>query len=145
MWTSPAYSSVHYYPDTNEDSILIYEGSIGEVNLGIMCSCMPVIFVLLKGATAWSIAWVSKLRYQISSNRKNDSSGGPSNIRMAQYRDIDSEPLPSVPKARFTRLKSLMRNFERTKPAGTQSELLTFQSSDYNFHEHLKESARTRE
>ncbi|KUI57753.1 hypothetical protein VP1G_10974 [Cytospora mali] len=43
--------------DTLWNTVPIYALSVSELNFGIICACMPVVFVLFKGAAAETVSW----------------------------------------------------------------------------------------
>ncbi|KAI0833980.1 hypothetical protein F5Y06DRAFT_301165 [Hypoxylon sp. FL0890] len=47
-----------------------YATSIAEINIGTLCSCMPVVFVLFKGFSSWSASWITSLVYHSSNAGK---------------------------------------------------------------------------
>ncbi|KAH8893929.1 hypothetical protein GQ53DRAFT_821803 [Thozetella sp. PMI_491] len=127
----------------------IYAYGIAEINIGIICSCMPIIFGTLKGFATTTGSWITKLRYSRTSKGTGDSEpsqGSEANI--SKEKVIEDDRLPPVPHGEIRGLKSFMRNFNRTKPAITQtqmSEAPTLRSVDYSYHEHLKQGARAEE
>ncbi|KAI0204032.1 hypothetical protein F4808DRAFT_366643 [Astrocystis sublimbata] len=117
----------------------------GEINVGIISSCMPVVFVLLRGFTDWCASCVSKLRPDTRNNRI------PKEVEFGHRHDEmlgcntssdEDQDLPTPPKGALTGLKAIMRNFNRTKPAKTQTtnlvSSLTYVSVDYDYHAQLK-------
>ncbi|KAI8950520.1 hypothetical protein F4801DRAFT_590342 [Xylaria longipes] len=119
----------------------IYAMNIGEINVGIMSSCMPVIFVLFKSFTTWSASWVTKLWSLTSRSQRQNNSTQSNDIQPPHYSMMDERNLPAAPKASLTRLKLLMRNFDRTNPAKTQTTKLSlaYVSIDYDYHTQLKQ------
>ncbi|KAH8898416.1 hypothetical protein GQ53DRAFT_817688 [Thozetella sp. PMI_491] len=128
----------------------LFAYSIGELNLGIACSCVPIIFVHFKGFASWSGAWITKIRYQ-THGTKGNKQADPGDVReiniIADNNFHGQDNLPSIPDGRMKGLKSLLRNFNRTKPATTQTamtELLTVESGGYSYHEHLRQGVNVK-
>ncbi|KAJ2996329.1 hypothetical protein NUW58_g1001 [Xylaria curta] len=129
--------------ETPNQSIANSLQSVGEINVGIMSSCMPVIFVLFKGFTAWSASWVTRIWSLNSRTRRQKHSTESGDVQMPHYNPIDENNLPVPPKGALTGLKSFMRNFNRTNLAKTQTTnmSLTQVSVDYDYHAQLKQGA----
>jgi hypothetical protein len=116
--------------------------SMSEINLGIACSCMPVVFVLFKGFSSRSASWISRIGSSlVPSNRKSTSRSAASGIRAPEYQKMDDESLPAIQRGTLTGLKDSMRNFNRKKPATRTipmgTELMTIRSVDYSYHAQL--------
>ncbi|KAI1284151.1 hypothetical protein F5Y07DRAFT_407642 [Xylaria sp. FL0933] len=129
--------------DLSWNTMPIYATNVGEINVGIMSSCMPVIFVLFRSFTTWSVSWVSRLRSVTSRARKQNHSAESGDIQLLHYNNMDESSLPTPPKGALTGLRSFMRNFNRTNPAKTQltNMSLTYASADYDYHAQLKQQA----
>lgn len=119
----------------------IYAMNVGEINMGIISSSLPVIFVLFRGITAKSLTWMSKLR-----RSRPSQPTGASDVEMLKYQEVGSEKLPAVPKGTLTGLKKWMRNKNRTSPvtetqvtALSTNGVLTYVSADYDYHQQLKQ------
>uniref|UniRef100_A0A8H7K8Y6 Rhodopsin domain-containing protein n=1 Tax=Bionectria ochroleuca TaxID=29856 RepID=A0A8H7K8Y6_BIOOC len=60
--------------DLTWNSMPIYATCIAEINIGIACSCIPIVFVHFKSLGSLSGSWFSKIRYM--SGRKGSSGRG---------------------------------------------------------------------
>ncbi|ROV89586.1 hypothetical protein VMCG_09947 [Cytospora schulzeri] len=125
--------------------IPIYALNIAEVNVGIVCSCMPVTFVLFKGTLDRSAAWLSGLLH-LTTGRTPKPSGANSNGRRDEQihpqkgADANSQKLPQIPKGTVTGLRSFVRNFghrdieKSAAHLSTDNIMLTVVSEDYDYH-----------
>ncbi|KAI1750668.1 hypothetical protein F4782DRAFT_532153 [Xylaria castorea] len=125
----------------------IYAINIAEVNVGIVNSCMPVVFVLFKRFTSWSATFLSKIKDITSRRNEPNSRSDASDLRILQYHGIGENELPHPSSGGLTRLRSFIHNINRTKlsaanSSSAASELQTFQSMDYNYHAQLQHSAQ---
>ncbi|KAI0503201.1 hypothetical protein F5B22DRAFT_652278 [Xylaria bambusicola] len=129
--------------DLSWDSMPIYGTNVGEINVGIMSSCMPVIFVLFRGLTAWCASQVSKLWSLAGLSKRTNGPIEPVDTQPLHDDMSDKKKLPEWPKGTLTGLRSLMRNFNRTNPAKTQTanSCVTYDSVDYDYHMQLKKQA----
>lgn len=113
---------------------------MSEINLGIACSCMPVIFVLFKGFSSRPASWISRIGSFVPSYRRSTNPGVTGGIRAPEYQKMEENPLP-VQREELTGPKSSMRSFNRTRPATRTmpiaTELITMRSADYNYHAQL--------
>lgn len=119
--------------------------------MGILCSCIPVIFVLFKGAMETSSTWASRFWYNLTGGyRKGSGPSGGSEGQMnaLPYRQVDNEHnLPQVPKATMTGLRTFLGRVGRTKAEKTEASMftddlnLTAVSVDYDYHRHLREGS----
>jgi hypothetical protein len=118
--------------------------SIAEINIGIACSCIPIVFVHFKSLGSLSGSWFSKIRYM--SGRKGSSGrGGSTDKQILDSHEIEMGPagLPQVPKGTMTGVRSFMRNFNRTnKVHMTQTGLLSVDSLEYTYHDQLQRELR---
>ncbi|KUI66481.1 hypothetical protein VM1G_02343 [Cytospora mali] len=127
--------------DTLWNTVPIYALSVSELNFGIICACMPVVFVLFKGAAVETASWVAKLRSWSSRSRNK------TDIEMQPCTEEGKVLLPSVPRGTLTGLRSFMRGAGRSRPADTQvsskevshEEVLTYVSADYDYHTQLRQ------
>jgi hypothetical protein len=138
---SSKFSQAQHDIDSERNSVANYPWSVGEINIGIMSSCMPVIFVVFRGFTIWSASWATKIWSLISRGRTQDGLSQASDIQLVRYNEMSGSHLPEVPKGSLTGLKSFMRNFHRTNPVKTQTTTvpLTYASMDYDYHAQLKQ------
>ncbi|KAI1408106.1 hypothetical protein F5Y13DRAFT_205087 [Hypoxylon sp. FL1857] len=120
------------------NEIPIYALCVAELNFGIMCACMPVVFVLFKGITLETASWVAKLRFWTHRNRRD--------IEMQSYVAVNEDHLPQVPTGTLGGLKSFMRRAYHSRAGETQltltpsthGEFLTHVSADDEYHAHLQ-------
>ncbi|CAH0033774.1 unnamed protein product [Clonostachys rhizophaga] len=117
----------------------IYGTSVAEINIGIICSCMPVIIILFKGFNSWSTQFLSRIRSSISTSRKFSDRSKDSDIEMLRYEGLEENGLPEVPRGTMTGMRTFMSNFNRTRPAKMQTEILTVASADLNYHAQLRQ------
>uniref|UniRef100_A0A0B7KC78 Rhodopsin domain-containing protein n=1 Tax=Bionectria ochroleuca TaxID=29856 RepID=A0A0B7KC78_BIOOC len=125
--------------DLSWKAMPIYGTSVAEINMGIICSCMPVIIILFKGFNSWSTQFLSRIRSSISNSRKFSDRSKDSDIEMLRYEGIEENGLPEVPRGTMTGMRTFMSNFNRTRPAKMQTELLTVASADLNYHAQLRQ------
>ncbi|KAK7214246.1 hypothetical protein V2G26_021424 [Clonostachys chloroleuca] len=131
--------------DLTWNSMPIYATCIAEINIGIACSCIPIVFVHFKSLGNLSGSWFSKIRYM--SGRKDSSGrGGSTDKQILDSHEIEMGPaasLPQVPKGTMTGVRSFMRNFNRTnKLHMTQTGLLSVDSLEYTYHDQLQRELR---
>ncbi|CAG9945148.1 unnamed protein product [Clonostachys rosea f. rosea IK726] len=130
--------------DLTWNSMPIYATCIAEINIGIACSCIPIVFVHFKSLGSLSGSWFSKIRYM--SGRKGSSGrGGSTDKQILDSHEIEMGPagLPQVPKGTMTGVRSFMRNFNRTnKVHMTQTGLLSVDSLEYTYHDQLQRELR---
>ena len=110
--------------------------SVAELNAGIICSCMPVVFVLFKGFSNKFLR-IPSLRYFRSRGRR--TAEGQDQLPVS----VPKEKLPQIPKATMTGLRSFIRKAYRSQaPATTQisaySELNSIGSINDDYHAQLK-------
>ncbi|KAI1121345.1 hypothetical protein F5Y10DRAFT_282568 [Nemania abortiva] len=123
--------------DTLWNEVPIYALCAAELNFGIMCACMPVVFVLFKDFAATTLSWAAKLR--------SWTSRGKSATRIQSASEVENPQLPIVPKGTLSGLKSYIRRAylstsARSRAVSTQAsdgELLTYVSSDYDYHTYM--------
>ncbi|KAK7948806.1 uncharacterized protein PG986_009692 [Apiospora aurea] len=123
----------------------LYAFCIAEINVGIMCSCMPIVFVHFKGLASSCSSCINKLRY-LAPNSKRHASGEAYDDPKGSYGGLSEHELPPpVQEKGLGGLKSLMRNFNRTERLATQvtySEVLTVQSAEYDYHGQFRQGMR---
>ncbi|KAI5925601.1 hypothetical protein F4810DRAFT_659243 [Camillea tinctor] len=129
---------LHKGPALMTLTIICVSLGILETNLGIICCCLPVCFVLFKQlAERYQSTWVSVWGY-INSHRK---SGVPGDTENTFARTGTGLPniLPNLPKPTISRLRSIMRKTPRTQTSNTQMTdvndptYLELQSVDYEY------------
>ncbi|KAL1851091.1 hypothetical protein Daus18300_012638 [Diaporthe australafricana] len=127
----------------------IFAWGIAEINMGILCSCIPVAFVLFKGMAERSSTWASRFWCSFTGGyRKTTDPSRPSKGQMdhqhLNYQANHDPELPRVPKATMTGLRSFFDKFGRSRAEKTQAtadtdELdLTVMSVDCDYHTHLR-------
>lgn len=122
--------------DFTWQSIPVYSLGVAELNAGIICSCMPVVFVLFKGFSNKFLR-IPSLRYFRSRGRR--TAEGQDQLPVS----VPKEKLPQIPKATMTGLRSFIRKAYRSQaPATTQisaySELNSIGSINDDYHAQLK-------
>ncbi|KUI59688.1 hypothetical protein VP1G_06908 [Cytospora mali] len=115
---------------------------VAELNVGLICSCMPVVFVLFRGfAAKTGSMWASVRRWMGTRTRQTRSSSNGSFPLDGKY--VPPEELPQVPKRALTGLLSFIRGSISHSQSG-KSKVQTQQEShvelrpvDYNYHAYL--------
>ena len=126
--------------------------SVGELNGGIICACLPVVFILFKKSTK-SGPWASLVRYfQTHRSRKQSTDGlgteGSSDFSAAGDRMAEKGQLPKIPRATMTGLRSFIHKSHRTQDPGAvmvHTELSTYNelaSIDDEYHAQLLKTGR---
>ncbi|KAH8892798.1 hypothetical protein GQ53DRAFT_822312 [Thozetella sp. PMI_491] len=126
--------------DFTYDSIQPVSFGVVELTVGVICSCLPVISVLVKTALG-NPALLSFLKYL--QDRVYPRSGGTED-RLQSHKSLEGQ-LPAVPQGRLTGLRSYIRRAYRTERS-TQTDLENTQMSavsdpnsvDYDYHAQLK-------
>ncbi|KAI0599682.1 hypothetical protein F4775DRAFT_549401 [Biscogniauxia sp. FL1348] len=90
---------------------------IVELNLGIICCCLPICFVLFKQLAERSRSTCVFIRGYINSYRKNNT---PQTTSPRAGTGLPSN-LPNFPKPTITRLRSMLRKTHRTQTSNTQT------------------------
>lgn len=132
--------------DTNDytwDSVLLCSLASTELNVGIICSCMPIVFVVFRGSTM-SSPWSSFMQYFRTRGRQSAATGSKQ-PRDACFGPSDEDPtLPQFQHRRSTGLHDLIHKTEHTQPfqgITVRTELSTYKtlaSVDDTYHEQLK-------
>jgi hypothetical protein len=86
---------------------------VAELNAGIMCSCMPIVFVLFKNTTKKSYH-TTPVRYFQTPRSKANSEG-----QKQQHGGIPENQLPAIPKPVVTGLGPFIRK-DRSQAQGTE-------------------------
>ncbi|RWA06921.1 hypothetical protein EKO27_g8182 [Xylaria grammica] len=119
--------------------------AVAELNVGILCACIPVFFVLFKGVVKRTESSFLYLRGHLS----------PHGSRKGHNVDAAQNPQPKimglVPGGTLTGLRSIFRKAGRTQNQGTEKaltdasgpEFLELQSIDYDYHAQLRRGSRT--
>ncbi|KAI1084718.1 hypothetical protein F5B20DRAFT_218899 [Whalleya microplaca] len=113
--------------------VLVYITCTIELNVGIMCSCMPIGFVVLNGLNKRISDSFAKF---ISTHSKNNNPSNPSMQKGTSERDH----FPKIPSGAITGLRSFIRKAhssqtDRTFDMSTYNEL---NSIDETYHGHLE-------
>ncbi|KAF2730926.1 hypothetical protein EJ04DRAFT_28353 [Polyplosphaeria fusca] len=119
---------------------LIMWTSIVELNVGLICLCLPVVSVpILNRITKLGhslSSWLSERRSR-RSRRSNEDSGSSNH-------DESTPALPSVPGGALTGLRSLFRNFDRSRNDDSTQEVTgvgsfsDVESADVSYHAQIK-------
>ncbi|KAF2242994.1 hypothetical protein BU26DRAFT_609705 [Trematosphaeria pertusa] len=120
------------------DTITAYSLGIIELNVGLICSCLPVLFVFLK-RVAKSNSYISLVRY-FRTRRSDGISQGQNND--SDHREKSDEIHLTIPKPTMTGLRSFIRKAHRSQPQQS------YQLESYNeldsvnddYHAQLKEA-----
>ncbi|KAI0146916.1 hypothetical protein GGR57DRAFT_506356 [Xylariaceae sp. FL1272] len=119
-----------------------------ELNIGILCACMPVGFVVFRGlvlkveTSMWSL-----LKYFRSRSRIPDAS--PDTNAETGITEPATSPLPKIPRWNLTGLTSLFRNSQPEQPKtestsslnATKPTYIELTSVDYDYHSQMKQQA----
>ncbi|TGJ80419.1 hypothetical protein E0Z10_g8347 [Xylaria hypoxylon] len=124
--------------DTLWNEIPIYTLGAAELNFGILCACMPVVFVVFKGIGSKTASLAAKLRSWTTRNK--------SDTDMKPYSTVEEASLPSIPGGTLHGLQSFMRRALRSRQTDTRltltpsthGEVLTYVSADDDYHAHLQ-------
>lgn len=127
--------------DFNWDSALnIILGGL-ELQVGVICNCMPISFIIFKRAS--STSWTTIRRYWNLRYRRKDGSTtaiGSDEPKLPQSQDGVRMQLPKVPRATLTGLRTLLGG-TRGKDATQSAELRTYSelnSINDDYHAQLK-------
>ncbi|KAI1152776.1 hypothetical protein F4825DRAFT_450196 [Nemania diffusa] len=116
---------------------------VAELNVGILCACISVFFVLFKGIVQRTESGFQYLREHLN----------PHNNEKGQHANSTQTPQPKlaplITSGTLTGLKSMFRKAGRTKNQGTEKaltdasgpEFLELQSIDYDYHAQLRQSS----
>jgi hypothetical protein len=106
--------------------------SIIELNVGIICSCIPVVVVMFKDFA--KNPHIMSLRRYLRSRYASGQSDSDEVGQKAEQR------LPDIPKGTLSGLKTFVRKFDRTQRADStqMSNFNQLASSDESYHEVLK-------
>lgn len=134
--SKPVILNFHFLMSASSQ-VTVITNSVAELNIGIMCACMPVVFVMFKGVTQNTLKWESKLRSWTARSK--------SDIEMQPYTEVENSSLPQVPRGTLGGLRSFIQSVHRSRPTDTQlmltqpsqGEVLTYVSADYDYHTRL--------
>ncbi|TGJ75780.1 hypothetical protein E0Z10_g10959 [Xylaria hypoxylon] len=120
--------------------------TVAELNVGILCACIPIFFVLFKGVVQRTESSFLYLRGHLSPH----GSGKDQNVDAAQNPQLKITAI-IVPSGTLSGLKSIFRKAGRTQNHGTEkaltdasgSQFLELQSIDYDYHAQLRGDSHT--
>ncbi|KAK8053217.1 hypothetical protein PG996_012518 [Apiospora saccharicola] len=114
--------------------------SAAELNIGIICACMPVVFTLFRGLARRLLDWITKLRASGKPQHKEGS-------EMPPFAEVEAGNgrLPPIPQGTLSGLKRFVRRTHRSRATDTSNTALTttaqgdfsLVSADYNYHAYL--------
>lgn len=97
--------------------------------MGIVCSCIPVAFVLFRGIAKKSSMWASHIWYNLTGGyrKATEPSGDSEGLRALPLgqKVADDQELPHVPRATMAGLRSFLGRFGTTKAETAQTSVLT--------------------
>ncbi|ROW14974.1 hypothetical protein VPNG_03462 [Cytospora leucostoma] len=125
--------------DSTWDEVPILALGAAELNFGIICACMPVVFVLFKSFAAETRSWAARLR--------SWTTRGKTDLEMLSHSGIADADLPRIPKGTVTGLRNFMRGAHSSSLLDTHmtlmqaapGEVLTYVSVDYDYHTQLRQ------
>lgn len=110
--------------------------SAAELNIGIICACMPVVYVLFKDAAIGTLSWASNLRSWASRSRTA--------VEVHPYADVEMS-LPKLPGQSVNSIESFKppvsnfkgAEFQATPPQTLHREVFTHVSAQNDYHPHM--------
>ncbi|KAH7311264.1 hypothetical protein B0I35DRAFT_395882 [Stachybotrys elegans] len=132
-------------PEYRWTSMPAYALAVAEINIGLMCACVPVMFPLGKGVISGSrLIWTSLKESLLQRSTARLRSEGENSDTSAMHGE-----LPKVPPGAFTRLWTLLlstRDVQSEAPPHTNPEHIELgeapyselRSVDIDYHSHLK-------
>ncbi|KAF2821002.1 hypothetical protein CC86DRAFT_332341 [Ophiobolus disseminans] len=123
--------------DSTYQSVPAYTFTVVELNVGIVCSCMPVVFVVLKNL---SKTITSKISGRSSGKTSNPLPGENARPVTGLPQSIPRRPLPIVPKAHLSTIISFVRNGRRNGGlVGTNTTSISdFDPREDSYHAHIQ-------
>ncbi|KAK7959362.1 uncharacterized protein PG986_004216 [Apiospora aurea] len=117
-----------------------HEDSVAELNIGIICACMLVVFVLFRGIVRRLLEWIKQPRASGKPQNKNEWK-----VYLNAEVEGGNGNLPSVPPGALSGLKRFMQRTLRSRATDTnltladtaRGDVSSFVSADYNYHAHL--------
>lgn len=112
-------------------------GSVAELNIGIICACIPVVFVVFKGMARRANSWVTKLRSSTASGGEHEGDGAERDKQSRRHRPRTRETFKAL---RSFMQKGRRANLEDAELALTQTahrQVHTFVSANDDYHTHL--------
>lgn len=132
--------------DTNDytwDSVLLCSLASAELNVGIICSCMPIVFVLFRASATMS-PWSSFVRYLRTRGRHSAATNSYQPKDPFSGLSDEDPTLPQFQRRRLTGLHTFIHKSHRSPPPQgitVMTELSTYRtlaSVDDTYHEQLK-------
>ncbi|KAI0399832.1 hypothetical protein F4802DRAFT_587864 [Xylaria palmicola] len=116
--------------------------TVAELNIGILCACIPVFSVLFKTAVQRTESGFIHLRERLSPH--GSGKGDITDAEGKRYPMISAK----VPSGTLNLLKSIFRRAGRTQSLGTEAvtdvpvtDFQELQSMDYDYHAHIRQSS----
>ncbi|KAI0853247.1 hypothetical protein F5Y00DRAFT_135592 [Daldinia vernicosa] len=120
---------------------LISAFAAAELNVGISCSCMPIVFVPFRRLTRTTLRnSLLKLISTYRGHNYKEFAHNPSDPEIM----IQTEQLPQIPKSSWTGLRSWVCKMHLSQP-GRANDVSTYReitSVDIDYHEHLRKESR---
>ncbi|KAM7190410.1 hypothetical protein V8F33_009526 [Rhypophila sp. PSN 637] len=146
------YSLVEQGADRTWENAILFLYCMLELAIGVICSCMPVIAIVLKGFLAsMNETWNSVRRYGtqlLTNNRSPPGSGGPASKIPSRSESLEEHELPEIPSANVSGIRTFIRKLgggsnngstvEKTNNNNTVATIDTLKSIDQNYHVQLK-------
>lgn len=109
-----------------------------ELNVGIICSCLPVTFVIFKGFNM-RVPVISFVRYfRTRSRGKQSSPSNPAEARDSSShlaKEVDTSSLPRIPRATLTGLRTFIGRANSHRTLARQSKKITVKTELSTFDE----------
>lgn len=108
--------------------------------MGIICSCLPVDFVLFKSAATTSWASIRHVLHSYTLRRSNSRTDDKTDLKAPNSAE-GPKPLPKVPRATITGLRTFIRGGPGA--SSDQTELSAYDSLhsvDEEYHGHLRQA-----
>ncbi|KAI2770930.1 hypothetical protein F4815DRAFT_496904 [Daldinia loculata] len=120
---------------------LVSAFAAAELNVGISCSCMPIVFVPFRRLTRTTLR--NSLLKLISTYRKHNHREFPHDSNDSEMM-IQLEQLPQIPESSWTGLRSWVRKAHLSQ-SGRVNDVFTYReiaSVDIDYHDHLRKESR---
>ncbi|KAK5630925.1 hypothetical protein RRF57_006640 [Xylaria bambusicola] len=128
--------------DGSWSSMYVYATQIGEINLGIVSSCMPIVFTIFKGYSVKATSWVNS-RWLSTRGRAQlpTFTRAVNSVQTPRVYEQGRLGIPQIPSPTLTGLKSVMRSFISNSQTrtGPKLEILTDTSYKNAYHTQLRE------
>ncbi|RYP91932.1 hypothetical protein DL770_001906 [Monosporascus sp. CRB-9-2] len=130
-------------PDYTWYSMYTFPLAVAELNVGVICCCMPIVFVMFKGLLKRSeSAWMSLVGYLRSQSKRSGLATTESDTKVSS--DTPGDRLPQIPKGTLSGLTSFIRKGPRSqgpKTPGVETQASTYfelRSVDYDYHNYVQ-------